>query len=328
MPSLPAFARRKVTWFAVLVGLLTAGVCWRWLPPAPRSTLSFTKVPGLLSFSLDFRYVAGFTFKPSQNEPDHFDRQITLWDLNTGRACFTFDYDQEDSPHDRLAITPDNQELVVVDGGLVRFHKIPTGEWTAAPARGMMRRAATFACPRDPSMQDGIISGGTYGGTSYAANAQVFAPLADETINGGAMYPASHPDFTDRAQSVLKLKDGSSNVIIFIHSYALCGSPDTGTIWGYGAGANRPPSPVQGFQPWSRASYLNEVYSAKAGDVIFQNAPDYSMCVPVLPATPHSSALMVALGDGSVRSVVPSISPDTWNKACLPNDGFAMPADW
>jgi hypothetical protein len=37
---------------------------------------------------------------------------------------------------------------------------------------------------------------------------------------------------------------------------------------------------------------------------------------------------MVALGDASVRSVVPSISPDTWNKACMPNDGNVLPADW
>jgi hypothetical protein len=38
--------------------------------------------------------------------------------------------------------------------------------------------------------------------------------------------------------------------------------------------------------------------------------------------------MMVVLGDASVRSVSPSISPDTWNKACLPNDGNTLPADW
>jgi Protein of unknown function (DUF1559) len=185
----------------------------------------------------------------------------------------------------------------------------------------------TFVCPLDPGVTDGIIVGGTYAGTSYAANAQAFAPLEDETINGGAMYPSSKVNFTDRATSIEKMKDGSSNVIIFTHSYALCGSTNTGTVWGYGAGVNQPPSPIQGFQPWSRASYLNQVYSAKAGNVVFQNAPNYAICVPALPATPHV-AMMVAMGDGSVRSVVPSISADTWNKVCLPNDGAILGEDW
>lgn len=47
-------------------------------------------------------------------------------------------------------------------------------------------------------MTEGIVTGGALGGSSYAANAQVFAPLTDETIDGGAMYPANKPNFTDR----------------------------------------------------------------------------------------------------------------------------------
>ncbi len=88
----------------------------------------------------------------------------------------------------------------------------------------------------DPGVTDGIIVGGTYGGTSYAANAQAFAPLEDETINGGAMYPSGKINFTDRVTSIEKLKDGSSNIIFFTHSYSLCGSRNTATVWGYGAG--------------------------------------------------------------------------------------------
>jgi hypothetical protein len=201
----------------------------------------------------------------------------------------------------------------------------PTTNGGPANTKGV----TTYVCPLDPGVKDGILSGGTLGGTSYAANAQVFAPLADETIDGGAMYPAGHRNFTDRSVSIEKLKDGSSNIIIFIHCYALCGSPNTGAAWGYGAGVDQPPSPVQSFQPWLRASYLGQSYRAKEGDPIFQIKPQIASCVPGMPATPHEAGVLrVAMGDGSVRSVVPSISADIWNKACLPNDGFTLPADW
>jgi len=38
--------------------------------------------------------------------------------------------------------------------------------------------------------------------------------------------------------------------------------------------------------------------------------------------------MLVVLGDGSVRTIAPSISSDTWNKACLPNDGNVLGDDW
>jgi prepilin-type N-terminal cleavage/methylation domain-containing protein len=44
----------------------------------------------------------------------------------------------------------------------------------------------TYACPADPSMSDGIQNGLTLGGSSYAANAQVFAPLVDESLAAAA----------------------------------------------------------------------------------------------------------------------------------------------
>jgi len=187
---------------------------------------------------------------------------------------------------------------------------------------------STYACPSDPSMSDYIVAGGAYGGTSYVANAQVFAPLADETIAGGAMYPSSKPNFTDRGVPIARLQDGASNIIFFTHSYALCGR-GTGTIWGYGAGVDKPPSPIDTYQPWTRASYLNQTYLTPANGAAFEVQPNryLTKCSITDPATPHS-AMMVLLGDASVRGVVASISPDTWNKACLPNDGNKMPADW
>ncbi len=165
-----------------------------------------------------------------------------------------------------------------------------------------------YVCPADPSMNDGMIIGGKYGGASYAANAQVFAPLMSEDANrfqngvDGAMFPASRVSAFDRGQPSGKIRDGVSNTIFFTHSYALCGSTSTGTIWGYGAGINQPPSPINTFQPWSRASYLEQTYMTTG--VVFQNQPNpyLTKCVVTDPATPHAGVMMVLMGDGASKN--------------------------
>jgi type II secretory pathway pseudopilin PulG len=189
---------------------------------------------------------------------------------------------------------------------------------------------ATYACPDDPSMTDGIVKDGTLGGSSYAANAQLFAPLTDESITGGKMLDAKKPNFTDRGAPIARIQDGSTNTIMFTHAYALCGGAKQGSAWGYGAGVGRVPEATNTFQPWSRASYLKQTYLTAANKAPFQNQPNpyLTKCVLTDPATPHRNAMIVSMADGAVRTVAPSISPDTWNKACLPNDGNPLPADW
>jgi prepilin-type N-terminal cleavage/methylation domain-containing protein len=202
----------------------------------------------------------------------------------------------------------------------------------APPNSANMKVVSTYVCPADPSMSDGIQSGGTpagLGGTSYAANAQVFAPLKDESIANPIMYTAGSANYTDRGATIARIGDGSSNTILFTHAYAVCGAT-TGPAWGYSKGKNAAPDKTF-THPWSRASFLGQTFKTDVNSgVPFQNAPNpYNQkCVPTDPATPHSSAMMVLLGDASVRSVSPSVTPDTWNKACLPNDGGLLGPDW
>ena len=178
-------------------------------------------------------------------------------------------------------------------------------------------------------MKDGIVNGGLLGGSSYAVNAQVFAPLTDENITGGAMYPANKANFTDRGMTIARIMDGSSNTIMFTHTYALCGDSQ-GSVWGYGAGVGKAPSAADTYQPWSRASYLKQTFLTAKNAPAFQNQPTpyAKKCVVTDPATPHANAMVVLLGDASVRTVAPTISADTWNKACLPNDGNPLGPDW
>lgn len=38
--------------------------------------------------------------------------------------------------------------------------------------------------------------------------------------------------------------------------------------------------------------------------------------------------ILVGLADGSVRLVLPTISPETWNRAMQPNDSLELGTDW
>jgi hypothetical protein len=107
------------------------------------------------------------------------------------------------------------------------------------------------------------------------------------------------------------------------HTYALCGSDDQGSAWGYSAGIGSVPSANNTFQPWSRASYLKQTYLTAPNASPFQNQPNpyATNCHITDPATPHANAMLLCLADASVHAVAPDIAPDTWNKACLPNDG-------
>ena len=114
-------------------------------------------------------------------------------------------------------------------------------------AAGNHKVVPTYVCPADPSMSDGIMSGGVLGGSSYAANSQVFAALQGENLtatpNGkdGAMQPVTVNNFADRGAAIARILDGSSNTILFIHVYSQCSKTGaaTGSAWGYSEGVNK-----------------------------------------------------------------------------------------
>jgi hypothetical protein len=56
--------------------------------------------------------------------------------------------------------------------------------------------------------------------------------------------------------------------------------------------------------------------------------PTFAACDWRVPQTAHSSAIVVGLGDGSVREIGSSISLATWRSACHPKDGVPLGGDW
>ena len=182
------------------------------------------------------------------------------------------------------------------------------------------RRVQTFLCPSDPSVGPaGVVraEGVDWGACSYAVNAQVFC----ETTPDGRLI---HSD--NRANLPAFFSDGTSNTLLVAEKYAVCTNasyPEGGTLWGY----------------WITGQFLNPYHAAFAVDwngysigpnSKFQVKPTpYSgNCDPTLASTPHSSGIVVALADGSVRTVSPGISGTTWWEACTPNSGKPLGSDW
>ena len=136
--------------------------------------------------------------------------------------------------------------------------------------------------------------------SSYAANAVCFYPQM-------ARYPAT-------------FVDGTSNTIAFAEHY----SYKCGDNW---------------FDPFFRGDAIGDIpHRTTFGDwfdtrnasegVTFQAAPRVSECVWSIAQTPHASGMLVALADGSVRTVSPHISVVTFWAAATPAGGEALGNDW
>jgi type II secretory pathway pseudopilin PulG len=204
-----------------------------------------------------------------------------------------------------------------------------------------------FRCPADPSNPgDSTVIAyatvvpppappfqGTYTGryacTSYAANGMLFRSNA-------ACFPTA-------------FVDGTSYTLMFAERYQVCGGG--GSLWAYGS--NGPPSPSFAFLPLQligpstgqfapdvplRLDGAGRVYG-KVGlatpgpgtatrPVPFQVAPGSSACDPSIPQTGHPASMQVALGDGSVRGVVGSMSQRTFWAAVTPAGGETLGTDW
>ena len=102
------------------------------------------------------------------------------------------------------------------------------------------------------------------------------------------MYAAGSPNWLDRGSTIARIGDGSSNTILFMHTYGLCPNKNGstyvggGSAWGYsaGLGPTLKPPPATGVSiPWQRASYLGQ--TSMSTTVAFQNAPN-----PVVDAMP------------------------------------------
>ncbi len=177
-----------------------------------------------------------------------------------------------------------------------------------------------FSCPSDVTLTSGIPTnrGADWAGTSYAANYQLFG--------------ASHPSGTNADQSKFKIgtiPDGTSNTITMVCEYGGRTS-DHGQLWAYpgwdwagdgrysaafawGGNSSRWNYP-SGWGNWNQVPLYGVQQTA---------ASDRTRVYAV-----HQGSCVVALADGTVRSVNASITQPTWENAVRPDDANAMGSDW
>jgi prepilin-type N-terminal cleavage/methylation domain-containing protein len=177
---------------------------------------------------------------------------------------------------------------------------------------------------------------GLYATTSYAGNGLVFKG------NTGGI-PRT-------------FVDGTSNTIMFAERYQVC-QPASGAavqnLWGLGTYSPSMPTFATLTPSSITATSTNQVAPAAAlpttwnsaavslrvgkdnGSTTtkaypFQVAPrgNNPPCDPQVAQTPHVGGMLVGLGDGSVRSVNPSISQWTFWAACTPAGNETLYQDW
>ncbi|HEX3149454.1 MAG TPA: DUF1559 domain-containing protein [Gemmataceae bacterium] len=190
-----------------------------------------------------------------------------------------------------------------------------------------------LGCPSDPSRNKGrdLFYGGYWGVTSYSAN---FLVLGGSTGDGSKDWGNWNPAGYDApAKPFSSIADGLSNSILFGEVYANC--YDRGRIalysWHY-QDFGLTQAVAQG--AFDRGNNPNwDAQKGVPNSFKFQVRPDFTpykqcddCCCPFFAQTPHT-AIQVAMADGSVRSISPRISQQTWNYLMQPADGQAMGSD-
>jgi prepilin-type N-terminal cleavage/methylation domain-containing protein len=89
-----------------------------------------------------------------------------------------------------------------------------------------------------------------------------------------------------------------------------------------------PPNPLTTAIPWVRGRENVNVTPAYTGPP-YQLAPRGAIaCDPSLPQTPHVGGMLTGLGDGSVRTVSPTISQWTFAASATPSGQETLASDW
>ncbi len=224
----------------------------------------------------------------------------------------------------------EQDNLFNISNGSAYFQIPTTGSLTRMAATYPIK---TYLCPSDVTWSTAGIwtpgwvpnedSAGLWMVGNYGANFQVFGkPSAGD--NGQANMSTFLTSVT--------IKDGTSNTIYFAEKFRTCGT-SWATLWGH-ANWNVSYMPTFGYGSadgtvgYGSNSSIVGVVGANSK---FQTVPQDefgSLCNPSLTQQIHISNMLVAMGDGSVRSVTQSISGATWWAAITPNRRETLGSDW
>jgi prepilin-type N-terminal cleavage/methylation domain-containing protein len=222
------------------------------------------------------------------------------------------------------------------------------------PNNGYQSPVKIYVCPSDPTADatglviptPPVFLGQAWGACSYALNTQVFC----QCLPNGHLEVDSMgvPALQGQPQIPTTFPDGTSNTILFAEKYAHCINPtwqgasggvpfpDGGSLWAYD-NVNGPPGPSSWFMPFHPAfagDYWGQFYVPGTTQIgpgsKFQQLPlpATTNCDPGLTSTGHTGGMVVALADGSTRTLSASISGSTWWALCTPQSGDIPGSDF
>jgi prepilin-type N-terminal cleavage/methylation domain-containing protein len=168
---------------------------------------------------------------------------------------------------------------------------------------------------------------------NFASNVRVFTDLG---VGTGYAANVSTVSGTGSAAIPRTFTDGTSNTVVFATRYANSITAASGGSVNcsaydalYQTGAGGVTSNGAFFGITAMASTATTSALSQAG---WQLAPTLSQaqCSSGLGLAQSfgTGGMQIGLGDGSVRSVSPSLSGETWNRALQPNDGNVLSSDW
>jgi hypothetical protein len=179
-----------------------------------------------------------------------------------------------------------------------------------------------YQCPSDPSNVNGHPSGMTDGASSYACNFFAFGTATGSYPNGLGNPPYTVASWNWWGANSIpgSFADGTSNTILFTEKYARCEYPPGSTTGGGTTWVHPGTAGVASGQSWWPAVMAPDYLKYNANSLgpnagaLFQAHPTpfIGTCDWTRASTPHPSAIEVALGDGSVRSVSQGVSPALW----------------
>jgi prepilin-type N-terminal cleavage/methylation domain-containing protein len=192
-----------------------------------------------------------------------------------------------------------------------------------------------FINPTDPSQSSGAYNDsgwGVYSVTGYVSNYEAM---------GGIVHKTTSPTFIlDTKKTVVGVTDGTSNTIFYTTRTAVCERIPNPYRPSYTGGTFYNIAPYANASDWYE--WMPVVNYWKNGptstgyltgaDTKFQSNPTWAgpaaTCDFRLATHMGSGGIVVGMGDGSVRTVAPSVSGATWWAASTPTGGEVLGSDW
>ena len=176
-------------------------------------------------------------------------------------------------------------------------------------------RIETFVSALDPSVE-GKKPGGIQ---NFAANLRTFSDKGFQTKENQPMVALAAIE-PGKLAIPRSFPDGTSNTVCLATKFAVC---DQG-------GSRYAADPSAGFAAFFGQNPATEKARPDSAKATYQLRPSAKECLasPLMAQSFLKTGIPIAMVDGSVRTVQPTVSAKTWNYALQPNDGNPLGDDW